>query len=108
MKPFINVLLLSRTLCFLARYTYAPFPKMAPLRSKFFRLLKDLLNIIISISFILFFERVPELLLLENEFQNPTLLRKSSIKACYLSTMFYIIQVRYNYRDITFTKDTVF
>ena len=63
----------------------------------FFGYLKIFFWSITCISFILFLERVPEILLLENGFQNPTLLWKTSIKAWYLSTMFYIIQVKYNY-----------
>ena len=82
---------------------------MAPLGSKkIFWLLKDLLMIITCINFILFFERFPEILLVENGFQNPTLLRKTSVEASYLSAMFYIIQVSYNYTDIAFTEDTFF
>ena len=43
-KSVIAVLFLNRALCYKARCTYLPFPKMAPLGSNFFGgVLKDLL-----------------------------------------------------------------
>ena len=85
MKPFISALLSNRALCFSARCTYLPFPKTVSLGiKKRFWLLKDLLIIYHLYKFhIVFFEMVLDILLFENGLQNPTLPRKTSIKAYY-------------------------